>query len=99
MRSLSTATLELAFPEMLTADFSVIGSSVLVKTEEGRAAKQALGISSMTVSYFEIGSNGLIVQSTAASNSSLVQVILTVKGRTSKERTYDIVSAAWLRNR
>jgi prepilin-type N-terminal cleavage/methylation domain-containing protein len=99
VRSLSTATLQLVVQGPVNADFEVVGSSVLVKTEGGSAVKQAPDISSMTVSYFEIGSDGLIFQSTVASQASLVQFVLRVKGKTSKERTYNIVSGAWLRNR
>lgn len=98
-RSLSSATLELIVPGPVNADFAVSGSSVLVKTEGGTVFKQASSISSMTVSYFEIGADGLIFQSTVASQASYVQVLLQVKGKTSRERTYSLVSGAWLRNR
>ncbi|OGR49517.1 MAG: hypothetical protein A2X40_09845 [Elusimicrobia bacterium GWC2_65_9] len=98
-RSLSTSTLELVVPGPVNVDFSVAASNVLVKTEGGLANDQASGISSMTVSYFEIDAGGLIFQSTAASNASLVQFVLTVQGKTSKDRTYSILSGAWLRNR
>lgn len=97
-RSLSASTLQLVVQGPVNADFAVLGSSVLVKTEGGLAFKQAADISSMTVSYFEIGSNGLIFQSTKAAQASFVQVVVEVKGKTSKDRTYKVVSGAWLRN-
>lgn len=99
VRSLSPSTLQLVVQGPVNMDFAVVGSSVLIKTEGGAAVKQAPDISSMTVSYFEIGSNGLIFQSTVPSQASYVQFILSVKGKTSKERTYNIVSGAALRNR
>ena len=99
VRSLSTATLQLVVPGPVNVDFAVIGSSVLIETEGGVDVTQAPDISSMTVSYFEIGSDGLIFQSTVASQASYVQFILLVKGKTSKERTYNMVSGAALRNR
>ena len=99
IRSLSTSTLQLVVPGPVNVDYDVVASSVLVKTEGGLATNQASYISSMTVSYFELDANGLIFQSTAASNASLVQFILTVTGKTSKDRTYNILSGAWLRNR
>lgn len=99
IRSLSTATLQLVVPGPVNVDYDVVASSVLVKTEGGLANVQASYISSMTVSYFELDANGLIVQSTVAANASLVQFVLAVKGKTSRDRTYSILSGAWLRNR
>ncbi|OGS01351.1 MAG: hypothetical protein A2V88_17830 [Elusimicrobia bacterium RBG_16_66_12] len=99
VRSLDASTLQLVLPGPVNADFIVEGSSVLVKTEGGVDFKQASAISSMTVSYYGMGADGLISQSTAASQASLVQVVLTVKGKAAKDRTYSIVSGAWLRNR
>lgn len=99
VRSLDASALQLVLPGPVNADYAVVGSSVLVKTEGGVVFSQAPAISSMAVSYFEIGADGLIFQSTAASQASLVQVVLTVKGKGAQERSYGIVSGAWLRNR
>lgn len=96
--SLSTSTLQLTLPVLETYDYEVVAST-LMKTQNGSGYKQAANVSSMTLSYFEIDSTGHIFRSTVAAQASLVQVLLTVRGKTSKDRTYSILSAAWLRNR
>lgn len=97
-RSLSTSTLELSLPVLSEYAYAVSGET-LVKTQDGVEWAQATGVSSLTLSYFEIDASGRIFASTAASSASYVQVRLTATGRGPRERRYDFVSGAWLRNR
>jgi prepilin-type N-terminal cleavage/methylation domain-containing protein len=99
--SLSTSTLQIMTPELSAVDYYVVSSfstSTLVQRQGGVVTRQASGITDLHIDYFEIGSDGLIFESTAPAQATLAAFTLGVAGK-GKTKSYQFYSAAQLRNR
>ncbi len=96
--ALSSTSLVLLSTAAAATSFALSSENV-TRTENGITSQLAAGVSTMTFRYYNINAGtGLIMESTAAVNASLVTAHLNVKGRYSAQRTYVFFGAARLRN-
>lgn len=82
-------------------DFSTVFSvsnNGLYKLRLATKALQAESVGALTVNYYNIGANGLIMASTAPSAATLVTTLVTTRGALTSARTYNFFSGAQLRN-
>lgn len=98
LRSLSPTLLQVTNPAPAAIDY-YISTNTLVQRQTGLVSLQASGPTGLAIRYFEIASNGLIFESTAATNASLATFTMSLAGKGAKQRTYVILSAAGLRNK
>lgn len=98
IRALSTTTLQMTTTGPYLVDY-YLSTGTLVQMQNGVVAKQASGLTDLNVTYYEIGGDGRIFESTVAAQASLANFTLTVTGKNSKLKTYKICSAAALRNK
>jgi len=99
--SLSTDTLPVVLPGPQTITYQILthpSSSTLVQTQGFSNLRQAPDITTMTVTYYEIGANGLIFESTQAANAQLAEFSLLLKGK-GKQKSYYLRSSGWMRNK
>lgn len=78
--------------------FSVTGTD-LYRTEGGVASQLSQNVSSMSLTYYNMTSAGLIMQSTAANTASFVTAYFKVVGTNSSQRDYASFVGARLRNK
>ena len=59
---------------------------------------QATDVSSMTITYYNMDTSGLIAESTVASSATFATFLLQVSGLTGTQKTYNFFTGAQLRN-
>lgn len=95
--SLSVSTLSVTQP----GDFS---TSYLISNKNLYACRlaakdlQAESVSTMTVSYYNLDANGHIMVSTAPEAVAMVTTQISMQGSTARDRTYNFMSGALVRN-
>lgn len=77
--------------------FSVSGGNLYL-TKGGVSTLHADQITEIAVNYYNLDGNGLIFESTAAASAKLVTTLVTLKGKTPKQKDYKLFSGVVLRN-
>jgi len=70
----------------------------LLRSVGGVVTQQADEMSTMTVNYYNMNASGLIVESTSTASATLVTALVTLRGKTTKLRDYQLFSGTMLRN-
>ena len=70
----------------------------LYRAKDGVGALHAEAVTEMTVNYYNINGSGQIVESTATASATLVTALVTLRGKTSKQKDYHLFSGTLLRN-
>lgn len=84
-------------PSAVVTSYYVAGDG-LYRSQAGAVALQAGAITSLTVGYYNMNASGQIQVSSAASSATLVTALVTLQGKTDKQRNYRLFSGASLRN-
>lgn len=77
--------------------YHVAGGDLFL-SKGGASGLHADDITSIAVNYYNLDGNGLIMESTAAASARLVTALVTVAGKNSKQKDYQLFSGTLLRN-
>lgn len=83
--------------DSVITNFFISGSN-LYRTKSAETVLQADAVASIAVSYYNMDASGLIMTSTAAESSTMATTLVTVPGKTAKQKNYTLFSGAQLRN-
>lgn len=75
-----------------------VSGGQLFRAVAGAPSMHADEITSMTVNYYNLNGNGLIIESTSTASATLVTALVTLQGKTSRLRDYHLFSGTLLRN-
>jgi hypothetical protein len=95
---LSTSDLILVSTSGATTSFFISTNTLRQVPSTGASYTLASDASGLTVSYYNMSSAGLIIQSTVDVNATLVTALLSVKGVNNGNKTYYFYGGAKLRN-
>lgn len=70
----------------------------LYLTKDGVSTLHADQITEIAVNYYNLDGDGLIAESTSAASARLVTALVTLKGKTPKQKDYKLFSGVILRN-
>jgi hypothetical protein len=77
--------------------FDVSGGNLYL-TKGGVTTLHADQITQIAVNYYNLDGNGLIFESSVAASARLVTTLVTLQGKTAKQKDYKLFSGAVLRN-
>lgn len=77
--------------------YAVSGGGLYL-TKAGVGSLHADQITAIAVNYYNMDGSGLIAESTSAANARLVTTLVTLKGKTPKQKDYKLFSGVLLRN-
>jgi hypothetical protein len=77
--------------------YAVSGGNLYL-TKGGVSGLHADQITAIEVNYYNMDGDGLIAESTSAANARLVTALVTLKGKTAKQKDYKLFSGVVLRN-